>query len=210
MWFFKSKAQKRAEAEEVREGVLDGFRKEIEAAERCADPAEKFLKLESCKDTINELIVNTTDQIRELAQGKRTVPYLTIAGGTTVTATALIFGMAFPPALIFLIYPAIFGGLYAGKKAAEKAETRMLQDIAPFFDDLRVQRDKALEMADVILKNDLKALAVSPRFEEIVQKAPRVRDHFTRAFAKRMEEDDRRAPPPPPKNPPSGNGGLQL
>jgi hypothetical protein len=209
MKFFKSKAQKRAEAEEARQSILEGVRKEIEAADQCADPAEKFLKLEACKDSINELIDSTTQQIKELAQGKRTVPYLTIAGGTTATATALIFGAAFPPALIFLIYPAIFGGLYAGKKAVEKAEARMLQDIAPFFDDLRVHRDRALGMADVILKNDLKALAVSPRFEEIVQKAPRVRDHFTRAFAKRMEQDDRRAPPPP-KNPPPGHGGLQL
>jgi hypothetical protein len=208
MWPFKSKAQKRAEAEEVREGVLEGFRKEIAAAECCADPAEKFLKLEACKDSIDELIGNTTEQIKALARGKSVAPYLTIAGGSTIGVGVLVFGMAFPPALIFLIYPGLFGGIYAGRIATNKAEAAMMRDIEPFFDDLKAQRERALEMADAVLKHDLKALAVSPRFEEIVQKAPRVRDHFTKAFAKRMAEDERRSAPP--KLPPAGNGGFQL
>lgn len=209
MKFFKSKAQKRAEAEEAQQTVIDNFRQQIESAERCADPAEKFLKLEECKDSINQFVDATTEQIRALARGKSHAPYLGIAGGTTAGVGILVMGMHFPPALLLLVYPGIFGGVYAGKKAAERAEARMLKDVQPFFGSLHQQRDRALELADAVLQSDLKALAISPRFDEILQKAPRVRDHFTKAFAKRMAEDDRRGPPPP-KLPPTGNGGLRL
>lgn len=210
MKFFKSKAEKRAEAEEARQGFIDSFKRQIEEAAKCADPAERFLKLEECKDSVDQFIETSTQQITDIARGKFHTSYLGVAGGASLTAGILVFGMSFPPALIFLCYPAIFGGIFVGKKAMEKAAASMMKDIQPFFDELRQQRDRAEELADVILKNDLKALAVSPRFEEIVEKAPRVRDHFTKAFAKRMAEDDRRAPPPPPKHPPSGHGGLQL
>ena len=93
-------------------------------------------------------------------------------------------------------------GTWAGQKRVEHEQKKLMAENKPFFDALIGKRDLAAAGADAILKNDLNALAASERFTEIVEKAPRVRDHFTAAFAREIAK--RETPVPQPKQPKPG------
>ncbi len=202
MKWFKSKAAKRAEMEEARQGILDGFQRQIEEAEKTADPAERFLKLEECRDSIDQVLAATKGQIGRAAVDKGQNAYLGIAGSATVGTGVLVIGMHFPPALLFLAWPGIFAGIFARKSATDNANARMLQEARPFFDRLEATKGRAEVAADMILKNNLTDLATSPRFDDIVKKAPRVRDHFTAAFAREIAKKEN----PKDSRPNPGNG----
>lgn len=205
MFKFKSKAARQAEVEAARKSVIDGFERQIDDAVKCADPVDRFLKLEECKDSIDQFIATTKETIKEASRGSFKKSYVSIAGTTTLGTTVLVLGLHFPPALLLLAYPGIFGGAAIGKKAMVKAEAAMLEDARPLFQNLESQRGKADAAADTILKNDLNQLAASPRLEEIIEKAPRIRDHFTAAFARRVAQDAEQKPQRP-----SGPGSLRL
>jgi hypothetical protein len=207
MKWFKSKATKRAEKEQAQKTVLDSVQQQIDEANRLPDVAERFLKLEEIKESIDTLTGTSNTDISTKSKGKFHLAYLGVGTGTTAAVMAAAIALHFPPALFFfLAFPGIMTGTWAGQKRVEQQYKRMMEENKPFFDALTAKRDVAAAGADAILKNDLNALATSEKFEDIVKKPPRVRDHFTAAFARELAKKEN----PPAHKPGTGTGGFKL
>ena len=207
MKWFKSKATKQAEKEQAQKAVIDGIQQQIDDANKCEDVAQRFLKLEEIRESIDTLTGLKTGEISVASRSKFNMAYLGTATGTTAAITAAAITLHFPPALIFfLAFPGIMTGTWAGQKRVQHEHQKLLAENKPFFHALQAKRDTAAAGADAILKNDLNTLATSDRFEEIVKKAPRVRDHFTAAFARELAKKEN----PQPHKPGTGPGGFKL
>jgi hypothetical protein len=207
MKWFKSKATKLAEKEQARTAVLDGIQKQIDDANKCPDVAERFLKLEEIRQAIDTLTGQTAADANTTAKSKFHLAYMGVGTGATAAITAAAITLHFPPAIFFfLAFPGIMAGSWAGQKRVVQAQMRLAEENKPFFDALAAKGAVVAAQTDAILKDDLKTLAASDRFSEIVQKAPRVRDHFTAAFARELAKKDN--PKDSPK--PHSGGGFRL
>lgn len=203
MKWFKSKATKLAEKEQAQKQVIDGIQQQIDEAGKCEDIGQRFLKLEEIREAIDTLTGKQESDIKSTAKNKFHLAYLGVGTGTTAAVMSAAVVLHFPPAIFFfLAFPGIMTGTWAGQKRVEQVHAKMMAENKPFFDALEGKRDIAAAGADAILKNDLNSLATSDKFTEIVQKAPRVRDHFTAAFAKELAKKEN--PPVPPKPPGQG------
>lgn len=207
MKWFKSKATKRAEREQAQKTAIDGVQQQIDDANKLPDPADRFMRLEEIKEAIDTLTDAKSVDVGLKARNKFHMAYVGTATGTTAALTMAAIALHFPPLLFFfLAFPGFETGNWAGNKRVQKEYARLMEENKPFFDALKQKRDVAAESAEAILKSDLNALATSSRFEEIVKKAPRVRDHFTAAFARELAKKEN--PPVPPKN--NGGNGFHL
>jgi hypothetical protein len=205
MFFKKWRDAKKAAAEEARQQILGEFKSQFEEAKACADPGEKILKLQEIQDAVDDMVAVTTTGIRGKAKSEWYKHYIGVGGGGMAAIGVLVLALGFPPALIMLAYPAIFGGAVSGSFAVQRAHKRFMEENRPFFEALEGQKQQAAAFAAEVLQNEARALAVSAKLPEILEKAPNLRKQIAEAFAKKVAAGDKNPPPPPPK-PPGGSG----
>ena len=96
MWFRKSRpAERRGEGQD---DLLDGFDRQIEAAQAAADPAERILRLEDIKASLGNLKNQRVEGIQKRV--------FAIATGTLLTGAALAAASVYVAPALFL--PALF------------------------------------------------------------------------------------------------------
>jgi len=208
MFFKKYRDGKKAAADEARQNVLKDFQTQFEAAQQSADPADKFLKLESIKTAIDGITSGMKAKYKVRAKDAGETTYL---GFTATGLMSAVGAMALHvPPLLVLAAPVggFYFGIKQGRKMMVRSEQKAINKDKEYLDALGAQRDRAAEAADTELNTSLRAIAESKRFEEVVKTAPRVRDHFTAAYGRQVTGQEPVEAPEPPKQRPQG--GLQL
>jgi hypothetical protein len=205
MFFRKRRDAKKSAVEEARQVVLKDLQDRFDAAQKNPDAGERFLKLEEIREFVDEAIKQLRGQAAEGAVDKGQFAMLGTMGAGTAAAWAVV-GLSFPPLLgLVAIIGGLYGGIKAGRAVVQSSFRHHLAQNRPFIDALEAQKNQAAEAADALLENRLRDMAVSPRFDELVEKAPRVREHFMKAYGRKVAEEDQKAGRTPPK-PPQENG----
>lgn len=202
--FGKSKAEKQAEKEAARQQVIDAFDKKHEDALQVRDPADRILRLEDQKVAIDTFIHAATGKTVDEAKGKFLMGYLggTIGSNLAIDAvTLLLFGV---PASILVLIPSMIIGLMTGQKRVVKSLESQIKENEPFFNQLRERKDKADKAIDTALETDMRDLAESPKFQEALQRTPRLRDKFADAYKRHIIEGGLSGDKPEPKKKPPG------
>jgi hypothetical protein len=206
--FFKKRreAKKAAAAQQECDNISKEYETQLHSAEACPDPAERFLKLEELQKAITARIDLEKKEIDAQALKSFRKTDATVSMSTMAGIGGLIVGLHAPP-LMLLMFPAMIGSTKAGQAAMGRKKAELENLRAPLFKALNGLKAKALDEADAILKTDLAAIATSPKYEEILAKAPRIRDHFTKAFVRRInnqDDPDHKIERPGPKKPDNG------
>lgn len=205
MFFRKSRAAKKAEAEKTRQAILDGFEKAYEDAQASMDPADRILRLQDMKEAIDALTGNSKIEINEESKKKFFTTYMGVGLGTTIAATVAAVSLAFPPALIiFMGFPGIIAGRLMGEKSVLKAREKMMKENKPFFDALDAFKGKADAAIESAKNADMRVLAKSERFPELMERVPSLREKFAEAYRRATGEGDFSGKPKPKK--PDDNG----
>lgn len=202
--FFKKSRREREE--ETRQSLLKELQRQIGEAKQCPDVAEKYLKLEQVRTIIEATDETLRGTIKDEAVSKGQRLFIgTFGAGTAVGVLALV-GLHFPP-LFVLAGPALgyYFGNRAGRDLAATTQDEHLKDAKPFLDALDVERNNVSTAAAEIERTQLRDLAASPRYEEILKKVPRLRDQFAAAFGKQIAAEQERGPQPP-----KGPDGFKL
>jgi hypothetical protein len=131
--------------------------------------------------------------------------------GSSSAIIAAVVATHFVPVtpLIFLVIPVAESfGHRAARKELARAEVRHV----PFTEALSAISNRARELADDIIRNDLVRLAQSPLRADILNFAPRVREAFAEAFARPVSVPVAAGQTPPPAASPSSRreGSLTL
>lgn len=204
MFFKKSRREKE---EDTRQGLLKDISSRIDEAQRIPDVAEKYLKLQEALAAIDETETALRTGIRARAEGRGQTLFLgTVGAGTAVGALALV-GLHFPP-LFILAGPALgwYYGNRAGRDLAYTTEDRLLQENQGFLEALDSRCSGITGVTSEIERTQLRALAASPKYEEILRKAPKLRDQFAAAFGRQVAAEET----PPAPQPKSANDGFKL
>lgn len=195
MFFRKSK---RDQEEEAKRQFLSEIDRACDVAKACPDTAEKYLKLVEAKARVDQADAVLRQNISNRATEKGQTMFLgTFGAGSTVGVLAML-GLHFPP-LFMIAGPALgfYYGRRAGRDAATTSQAKALEENKEFFAALA---EKSAKLNDTIVEVErahLMELATSPRCEEILKKAPALRDQFAAAFSRQAAEDKARANPPP-------------
>ena len=193
--FFRRNRREREE--ETRQALLKELQRQIGEAKQCPDVAEKYLKLEQVRTIIEATDATLRDTIQDEAVSKGQRLFIgTFGAGTAVGALALV-GLHFPPLLV-LVGPALgyYYGNRAGRDLAATTQEERLTEARPFLDALDAERSTISSAAAEIERTQLRELAASPRYEEILKKVPRLRDQFAAAFGKQVAAEETKGPQP--------------
>lgn len=208
MFFRKRREAKKAKAEAAKQQIIDGFEKAFEDALVSMDPADKILKLEDIKENIDLLTGKSKADIDIESKKKFFATYMGVGFGTTIAATIAAASLAFPPAIIFLAgVPGIIAGRVLGLKRVFNEQEKLLKDNKPFFDALEAMKGKADAAIDSAKHADMRLMAKSPRFTELMDRVPSLREKFADAY-RRVTEDGDLPEQPKPKKP--GNDAPKL
>lgn len=212
MFFKKRREAKKAKAEAAKQQIIDGFEKAYEDALVSMDPADKILKLQDIKENIDLLTGQSKEKIVTEAQKKFFATYMGVGLGATivtmVATTAAAIAFFFPPVLILLSgVPGAIAGMMAGRKRMQKAHDKVMKENKPFFDALEAVKDKAGAAIESAKHADMRLMAQSPRFPELMQRVPSLREKFADAY-RRVTEDGDLPEQPKPKKP--GNDAPRL
>jgi hypothetical protein len=191
--FFRPSRREREE--ETRQSLLKELQRQIGEAKECPDVAEKYLKLEQIRVIIETTDSTLRDTIKDEAVSKGQRLFIgTFGAGAAIGAVALV-GLHFPPLLV-LAAPALgyYYGNRAGRDLAATTQEERMKEAQPFLDALDVERNNIGSAAAEIERTQLRALAASPRYEEILKKVPRLRDQFAAAFGKQVAAEETKAP----------------
>jgi uncharacterized membrane protein len=201
MFFKKRRDAKETAMADARRAVLKDLRDRFDAAQDCLDPGEKLLKLEEIRQMVDAATGALKGNIAEKAGQAGELTMLgTMSAGTA--SAWLVLGLHFPPLLGLVgIVAGTVGGVRAGRKMIVHSRQKQFAKNRPFINDLEAEKTKAVAAADVLLETRLRDIAASPRFDDIVTKVPRVRDHFTAAYARKVAEEKDPDAPVPPKRP---------
>lgn len=205
MFFKKRREAKKAAVEEARQVVLKDLQDRFDAAQKLPDAGERFLKLEEIREFVDEAVGQMKGEATKRAG---MTGELTLLGSmsTGTAASLLVLGFSFPPLLgLAALAGGMYGGVKAGRAMVQSSFRKQMAHNRPFINALEAQRDQAGEAADALLETRLRDMAASPRFDELVQKVPRVREHFTKAYGRKIAEEEQKASRIPPK-PPQDNG----
>ena len=205
MFFKKRREAKKAAVAEARQLVLKDLRDRFDAAQDCTDPAEKFLKLEEIRQAVDAATGTLKGDITKRAGENGELTFLGSMSAGTATAW-VVAGLHFPPLLGLLgIVAGTMGGVRAGKQVAQRSRQKQFEANRPFINELEAEKTKAVAAADVLIETRLRDIASSPRFDEVVAKVPRIREHFTKAYGRKIAEENAFDAPQPPKKPPTDN-----
>lgn len=196
---------RRDREEDTRQDLLKELQRQIVEAKQCPDVAEKYLKLEQVRTIIETTDATLRGAIQDEAVTKGQRLFIgTVSAGTAVGVLAFV-GLHFPP-LFVLAGPAIgyYYGNRAGRDLAATTQDERLKEARPFFDALDAARGTIANAAAEIERTQLRALAASPRYEEILKKVPRLRDQFAAAFGKQVADEEAKGPKP------KGPDGFKL
>lgn len=193
--FFRRNRRERED--DTRQSLLKELQRQIADAKECPDVAEKYLKLEQIRTIIEATDSTLRDTIQDEAVSKGQRLFIgTFGAGTAVGALALV-GLHFPPLLV-LVGPALgyYYGNRAGRDLAATTQEERLKEAKPFLDALDAERGTISSAAAEIERTQLRELAASPRYEEILKKVPRLRDQFAAAFGKQVAAEETKNPQP--------------
>lgn len=204
MFFKKRREAKKTKAEAAKQQIIEGFQKAYDDAMSSMDPADKILKLEDIKENIDILTGKSKAEILTESQKKFFTTYLGVGFGatvvTTIAATIAAFSIVFPPVLIlFAGIPGIIAGRFAGQKRMQNAHDRMMKTNKPFFDALEAVKDKSDVAIESAQRADMRLMAKSPRFTELMNRVPSLREKFADAYRRATAESDFPKPPKPKK-----------
>jgi len=202
--FGKSRKEKEAEKEAARKKVLDAFDKKHEDALQVRDPADRILRLEDQKVAIDTFITAANGKTVDEAKGKFLMGYLGGTIGSNIAIDAVTFLLFGVPASILVLIPSMIIGLMTGQKRVVKSLEQQIKDNEPFFNQLRERQDKADKAIDAALETDMRDLAESPKFQEALQRTPRLRDKFADAYKRHVIEGGLSGDKNDPKKKPPG------
>lgn len=210
MFFKKRRDAKKAAVEDARQDILKDLRNRFDAAQNCTDPAERFLKLEEIRETVDAVTGVLKGEIVRSATDNGELAFLSTLTAGTSGAAWLVVGVHFPPllALAGIAFGAA-ASVRAGKKMALHSHQKQLAQNKPFIDALEVEKARAVEAEDSLLASRQDDMAASPQFEDLLNRVPRVREHFSRAYGRKIAEEKAFDKPSPPK-PPSGDSHFHL
>ena len=206
MFFKKRRDAKKAAVVEARRLVVKDLQDRFEAAQNCTDPAEKFLKLEEIRQMVDTATSELKGTINRKAGENGELTFLGTMSAGTATAW-VVAGLHFPPLLGLIgIVAGTYGGVKAGRKMLVHSFRKQLEQNKPFIDALEAEKDKAVAAADILLETRLRDMAASPKFDDLVNQVPRVREHFTKAYGRKIAEEDSFDKRDAPRKPPADNG----
>ncbi len=203
MKFWKSKEQRRADADNARQQLLDGVREKMDAALKLEDPADKVAQLDEIRKQVAVIENITETAISKSGAGKISLPYFGITLPALGAAGAACVFFALNPALMLLVMvPAAIGGLAAGEKRREGFIERQKGEMQPFLDQLAGARSAVETATEKAVSDNIRTLAASEKFEAL-QALPGLRDHFIKALKNTLRQP---AAPEvtPPKNDKNG------
>lgn len=202
--FGKSKAEKEAEKEAARKQVLDAFDKKHDDAMQVRDPADRIIRLEDQKIAIDTFIQAATGKTVAEAKGKFLMGYLggTIGSNLAIDAISImLFGV---PVSFIMLIPSMIFGMMTGQKRVVKNLEKSIKENEPFFNQLRDRQSNADKEIDKALETDMRDLAESPKFQEALQRTPRLRDKFADAYKRHIIEGGLSGDKQEPKKKPPG------
>lgn len=204
MFFNKSRREKQ---EDAKQSLLNDISSRIEDAQQTPDVAERYLKLQEVANKIDETETALRASIRARAVSKGQTLFVgTVGTGTAVGVLALV-GLHFPP-LFILAGPALgwYYGDRAGRDLAVTSEEKALAENQTFLAALDSSRSGINAVTSEIERTQLRSLAASPKYEEILKKAPKLRDQFAAAFGRQVAAEE--TPLPTPQKP--SHDGFKL
>jgi hypothetical protein len=207
MFFKKRRDAKKAAEADARQQVIKDLQERFDTAMNCTDPAEKFMKLEEIREMVDAATSTLKGNAVKKAGENGQFTFLgTMSAGTA--SAWIVAGLHFPPLLGMIgIIGGIYGGIFAGKKMVLHSHQKQMEKNQPFIDALEAEKTKAVAAADETLDKRLRDMASSPKFGELIDKVPRVREQFTKAYGRKIAEEDAiDRSNPRPKNPPNDNG----
>jgi hypothetical protein len=186
--FFKERFKKRREAkaaahEEAQQAYLMPLRAQLEAAEACTEPAEKFLQLTTFNDDLNHLTARMNQEKADSAEGSALLVLGTLFGGSFA-------GMAIVCAISpWLIPIPIAASIWGCKKIAEAGSDEAYDaKNKTFIEGIAALKTGAQDSAAQLLKDRLTEIAASPKFADVMAKAPAMKEEFAKAVAGRMAQ----------------------
>lgn len=212
MFFRKRREAKKAKAEATKQQIIEGFERAYDDALVSMDPADKILKLEDIKENIDLLTGKSKAEIVTESQKKFFTTYMGVGFGativTTIAATVAAFSIVFPPVLIlFAGIPGVIAGRLAGQKRMQSAHDKMMKQNKPFFDALEAVKEKSDVAIESAKRADMRLMAKSPRFTELMDRVPSLREKFAEAYRRSTQEGDLPEQPKPKK---PGNDAPRL
>ena len=212
MFFRKRREAKKAKAEATKQQIIEGFERAYDDALVSMDPADKILKLEDIKENIDLLTGKSKAEIVTESQKKFFTTYMGVGFGativTTIAATVAAFSIVFPPVLtLFAGIPGVIAGRLAGQKRMQSAHDKMMKQNKPFFDALEAVKEKSDVAIESAKRADMRLMAKSPRFTELMDRVPSLREKFAEAYRRSTQEGDLPEQPKPKK---PGNDAPRL
>ncbi len=204
MFFKKSREAAQAEIAEAQAQLLKTFDDKHAEALQSRDPAERILKLEDQKLAIDTLIEATQGKLNSKAKGKWLLGYLGGTFGSNIAFDAISILTIGVPVSALMMIPSVVIGFMTGGKRVEKAQAALLKENEPLFAALREKKVKADLAIDTAMQADMRDLAESPKFQEALQRVPRLRDKFAEAYRKHVIEGGMSGDTPK-KRPPAFN-----
>ncbi len=190
MFFKKRRDAKKAAEADARQQVVKDLQERFDTAMNCTDPAEKFMKLEEIREMVDAATGTLKGNIVKRAGENGQFTFLGSMSAGTAGAW-VIAGLHFPPLLGLVgIVAGMYGGLYAAKGMVTHSARKQMEHNKPFIDALEAEKAKAVAAADEVLDKRLRDMASSPKFGELVDKVPRVREAFTKAYGRKIAEEN--------------------
>lgn len=204
MFFKKRREEAKAKEEAARQTLLKTFDDKHEQALQPRDPAERILKLEDQKQAIDAFLDVAQGKIVSEAKSKWMLGYLGGTLGSNLAFDAISILLIGIPTSFLMIIPSIIIGYMSGAKRVDKMQQRLQKENEPLFAALRERQDKADQAIDKIAEGDMRDFAESPKFQELLQRVPRLRDKFADAYKRHIIEGGLSGDKPEPKKKPPG------
>lgn len=198
--------KREAEAASRREKSLQDLGERIDAAKKIADPAERLDALSLIIEKIEDLTQIEVDAISKSARLKGRVVGATTTIGTYGAGAALLITGGASGLLLLAAFGAFMTGGIASDITAAKSGDKAVQKLKPYFDALDEKEIAVTAAIDKTLKDDIAAIAASPRVE-LLSKRGELSQKFTQALQIHVAEQER-LKPPAPKNPPNNKFSL--
>jgi len=222
--FRKADAEAAADVKENARGLaqkLDGIARRLAESGKLADAGERYLALSGIdRDIQAQSAAAEQDHARmtEKLQDKRRRPLRLIGLGAFFTGLALMVPMVIAAAPVVSLISGIALLLSAGGAVVAfdgvppgggQHAPALARDNHAFTSSLKDLQGKTGQHMNAIIRNDVQGLAASPKFEELYDCFPAVRDAFVKASTRAsISPPVVRLDKPAGKAPAAANAGL--
>lgn len=207
MFFKKRRERLEKEAAEARTQTLRAFDEKYKEAMGNPDPAARVLQLKEMKSAIDTFMDMANGKAVSKARSKWLGGYFGGVLGGSLIIDAVTFALTGVPASSLISVASIFIGFMAGDARVAHAKKKNKEENEKMFTKLRDKQQQADKSIEETLKTDMREFAKSPRFSELLESTPSLREKFAEAFKREVDPEDIT---PKPEDPKKKKGGFNL